>query len=69
MIKRVAENGSIYHEPPYTAEEEADFYRRIDNGGPITIVRSHRGVAAGPAPAGAPPAAPSQEPPRRPPAE
>ncbi len=51
MVKRVAENGSIYHEPPYTAEEEADFYRRINNGGPITMVPSHRWTFAVPSPA------------------
>ena len=41
MVKRIAENGAEYHEPPYTPEEEMDFYRRIA-GGPVTVVKQAR---------------------------
>jgi hypothetical protein len=37
MVRKRAENSSYYHEPPYTEEEELDFYRRIANG-PFTIL-------------------------------
>jgi hypothetical protein len=32
MVGKVAENGSVWHEPPYTEEEEEDFYWRISHG-------------------------------------
>ncbi len=38
MVRRRAEDGSYYHEPPYTWEEEQDFYARI-NAGPFTVLR------------------------------
>jgi hypothetical protein len=38
MVKRITDNGTVYHEPPYTKEEEIDFYRRM-SGGPITVLR------------------------------
>jgi hypothetical protein len=38
MVRKRAENGTFYHEPPYTAEEEHEFYRRTA-GGPVTVVR------------------------------
>jgi hypothetical protein len=38
MVRRIAKNGYAWHEPPYTWEEEQDFYRRI-GGGPVTVVR------------------------------
>ena len=42
--------GGGWHEPPYTKEEEEEFYRRVGNG-PVTIVKGpHR-----PTPAGSPP--------------
>jgi hypothetical protein len=41
MVKRTTPHGTTYHEPPYTPEEERDFYRRIA-GGPITVVKSTR---------------------------
>lgn len=28
MVKVTTKNGLVFHEPPYTAEEEADLYRR-----------------------------------------
>jgi hypothetical protein len=39
MVKVYAEDGTyVGNEPPYTEEEEMDFYRRI-GGGPVTIYR------------------------------
>ena len=36
MNRRLArvrtENGGYFHEPPYTEEEEHEFYRRLDGG-------------------------------------
>lgn len=32
MVKRISDSGLTWHEPPYTAEEEADFYRRVAGG-------------------------------------
>jgi hypothetical protein len=32
MVRKRAENGSFYHEPPYTEEEELDLYRRMASG-------------------------------------
>jgi hypothetical protein len=29
MVRKVSKFGGIYHEPPYTEEEERDFYRRF----------------------------------------
>lgn len=38
MVRRVdKKTGAAYHEPPYTWEEEMDFYRRI-GGGPKAIL-------------------------------
>ena len=37
MVRKTAENGLFYHEPPYTEEEELDFYARI-NHGPFTFL-------------------------------
>ena len=39
MVRKVAENGAVYHEPPYTWEEEQDFYRRIA-GGPVRVLHA-----------------------------
>jgi hypothetical protein len=36
--------GGGWHEPPYTEEEEFDFYRRM-NAGPMTFYRSPLGAA------------------------
>jgi hypothetical protein len=38
MVRKRAENGTYYHEPPYTEEEEMEIYRRMD--GPITILHA-----------------------------
>ena len=37
MVKKTAENGTFYHEPPYTEEEELELYARI-NHGPFTFL-------------------------------
>jgi hypothetical protein len=36
ILKYVTKGGSRVYGPPYTKEEEADFYRR-NAGGPITV--------------------------------
>jgi hypothetical protein len=42
MVRKVdRKTGAIWHEPPYTAAEEADFYRRIA-GGPIVMLYGPR---------------------------
>ena len=38
ILKYVTKGGSRVYGPPYTKEEEADFYRR-NAGGPITVAR------------------------------
>ena len=40
MVMKKTEGGYIYHEPPYTRKEQREFDRRINNGGPITVVYS-----------------------------
>jgi hypothetical protein len=50
MVRRVSKNGAVWEKPPYTEEEERDFYRRV-GGGPKTVV--HRPA---PAPEVPPPA-------------
>jgi hypothetical protein len=39
MVRKMAENGSYYHEPPYTEEEELEIYRRM-NAGPFKVLRA-----------------------------
>jgi hypothetical protein len=41
MVTRKAGNGAIWEEPPYTAAEQAEIYRRTE-GGPITILYGSR---------------------------
>jgi hypothetical protein len=38
MVTKYTPNGNPYREPPYTAAEEAEFYRRV-GGGPVTVVK------------------------------
>ena len=38
MVKKFYPNGDAYHEPPYTWEEDMEYYRRT-SGGPITVVK------------------------------
>ena len=38
MVRVRDDLGGFYHEPPYTPEEEAVFYRRTGNG-PVAILR------------------------------
>jgi hypothetical protein len=38
MVRRKTKTGAEYHEPPYTPEEDAEFYRRF-GGGPIAFTR------------------------------
>jgi len=39
MVRKQAQNGAWYHEPPYSWEESRDFYRAM-SGGPVTVVHS-----------------------------
>jgi hypothetical protein len=42
MVRRVdKKTGAVWHEPPYTKAEEADFYRRICSG-PLTVFHGER---------------------------
>ena len=41
MVRKVTPEGHVYHEPPYTKEEQDDFYRRVGSG-PVTIVHGTR---------------------------
>ncbi len=38
MVRRAGKDGLVHHEPPYTKEEEEEFYRRVD-AGPVTFTR------------------------------
>ena len=37
MVRKLTDQGTGYHEPPYTAAEEADLYRRM--GGVVAFTR------------------------------
>jgi len=40
MVRKLCDDGvSYYHEPPYTEEEEMEFYRRV-GGGPVSILHA-----------------------------
>jgi hypothetical protein len=39
MVRKRTDNGGWYEEPPYTEEEEMDFYRRV-GGGPVSILHA-----------------------------
>jgi len=54
MVRKRADNGSYYHEPPYTWEEEMAIYKGMDIDGPATILhgRSPPASAAPPRPPG-----------------
>ena len=54
MVLKYTPDGNPYREPPYSAAEEAEFYRRM-SGGPVTVVK--------PAPAVAPQRKPQPQPP------
>lgn len=59
-MRKRAENGSYYHEPPYTEEEELDFYKRICSG-PLTILHGARPPAEKqPQPQKSPPPSPEE---------
>jgi hypothetical protein len=38
---KVTKGDHVYHEPPYTEEEEADFYRRVGDG-PVSILHASK---------------------------
>jgi hypothetical protein len=48
MVRRKTNAGNYYYEPPYTPEEDADFYRRF-GGGPIAFTRLDPSSPAAPA--------------------
>jgi hypothetical protein len=40
MVRKRTDDGrGWYHEPPYTEEEELDFYRRVGGAKKLTILR------------------------------
>jgi hypothetical protein len=43
MVRIVNKDGSAFHEPPYTWEEERDFYRAMA-GGPKVVLHEPRPV-------------------------
>ena len=55
MVKKINDKGGVYHEPPYTWEEEMDFYQRVGGATSLTIYHS------------TPPAAPQSPPQKSPP--
>jgi hypothetical protein len=44
MVRKYTPNGTPYREPPYTAAEEAEFYRRV-GGGPVSVVKPAAAVS------------------------
>jgi hypothetical protein len=56
MVRKVAKNGAVYHEPPYTWQEEMEFYRRVGGATSLTILHGTPPAAVEPAPAAAAPA-------------
>jgi hypothetical protein len=45
MVRRVGKDGGVWHEPPYTWDEEMDFYGRV-GGGPVAILHAPKPAAA-----------------------
>jgi hypothetical protein len=39
MVRVKGGDGGYFHEPPYTEDEESDFYRRVGNG-PVTVLHA-----------------------------
>lgn len=60
MVRKRAENGTYYHEPPYTEEEEFELYRMMDLKEGATILRGSP-PAATPAPPRKSPHPPQEE--------
>lgn len=54
MVRKISDKGGVYHEPPYTEEEELELYRRMDAGPFARII---------PAPASTPQPRPQKAPP------
>jgi hypothetical protein len=43
MVIKYSEDGLPYREAPYTPEEEAELYRRLDRG-PMTVLKTAPGL-------------------------
>jgi hypothetical protein len=41
MVRRIDDKGGVYHEPPYTWDEEQELYRRMS--GTKSLTRIHAG--------------------------
>jgi len=58
MVRKMAKNGTYYHEAPYTDEEVLELYRAAASG-PFTVLRQHPTPPAGPKPQSTKPPRPS----------
>ena len=47
MVRKMADNGSFYHEAPYTEEEERELRRRL-NCPPIQVMHGSRTIVPQP---------------------
>ena len=67
MVRVVLPDGTVYHDAPYTKEEEDDFYRRVAHG-PVAILSPRPRPRPSPQPAEAEPkpaeSPPASEPPQ-----
>jgi hypothetical protein len=60
MVRRTADNGAVWHEPPYTWEEEQELYRGMALQSGATILHAPRpGATSWPRP-GSPSPAPAK---------
>jgi hypothetical protein len=71
MVRVVNEDGSVFHEPPYTEEEEMELYRSSAMGPRSSFTRptgpaKHAAVTENQTAAAPEPASPSDTPPSRP---
>ncbi len=47
MVRKISDQGGVYHEPPYTEEEELELYRQM---GGVRAFTRRAPAAANPAP-------------------
>jgi hypothetical protein len=61
MVRKVAEDGGVWHEAPYTEAEEEEFYWRISHG---VVQVAHGGRTIVPQPPRPPKSDPPNDPPK-----